>query len=73
MCGRIGLRDQATRYIREARDLVKSDLNDVERGDLLAAKIQMLEQIAADAGSRTREQRNWSNQAAKRACCLGRG
>lgn len=47
--------DQATRYIGEARDLVKSDLDDVERADLLAAKIQMLEQIAADAVATGRE------------------
>ena len=47
--------DQATRYIREARDLVKSDLDDVERADLLAAKIQMLEQIASDAVAAGRE------------------
>ena len=47
--------DQATRYIREARDLLKSDLDDVERADLLAAKIQMLEQIASDAVAAGRE------------------
>ncbi len=47
--------DQATRYIREARDLVKSDLDDVDRADLLAAKIQMLEQIASDAVAAGRE------------------
>ena len=47
--------EQAHRYVREARDLVKSDLDDVERADLLAAKIQMLEQIAADAVAAGRE------------------
>ena len=47
--------DQATRYIHEARDLVKSDLDDVDRADLLAAKIQMLEQIASDAVAAGRE------------------
>ena len=47
--------DQATRYIREARDLFKLDLDDVERADLLAAKIQMLEQIASDAVAAGRE------------------
>ena len=39
--------DQATSYSHEARDLIKSDLDGVERDDLLAAKIQLLEQIAA--------------------------
>jgi hypothetical protein len=47
--------DQATRYIREARDVVKSDLDDVERADMLAAKIQMLEQITSDAVAAGRE------------------
>ena len=47
--------EQPHRYVREARDLVKSDLDDVERADLLAAKIQMLEQIAADAVAAGRE------------------
>ncbi len=34
---------------------MKSDLDDVERADLLAAKIQMLEQIASDAVAAGRE------------------
>ncbi len=47
--------DSASKYIREARDLVKSDLDDVERADLLARKVQMLEQIARDSVASGRE------------------
>ena len=47
--------EQAHRYVREARDVVKGDLGEVERADMLAAKIQMLEQIAADAVASGRE------------------
>ena len=50
LCG-----DSARRYVREARDLVISDLGEIERADLLAAKIQMLEQIAADSMAAGRE------------------
>ena len=41
--------------IRDARDLVKSDLSDVDRQDMLAAKIQQLEQIARDSIASGRE------------------
>ena len=41
--------DVATRYIREARDVVKDDLVDLDRTHMLAAKVQMLEQIARDS------------------------
>ncbi len=37
---------QTTIYIRESRDLVKAEVNRVERADMLAAKIQQLEDIA---------------------------
>ncbi len=36
-------------YIREARDVVKSDLVDIDRTHMLAAKVQMLEQIVRDS------------------------
>ena len=41
--------DSASKYIREARDLVKGDLGDIDRTDMLASKVQMLEQIARDS------------------------
>lgn len=41
--------------IREARNLVKSDLSDIDRQDMLAAKIQQLEQIARDSIAQGRE------------------
>lgn len=47
--------EQAHRYVREARDVVRCDLGDIERADMLAAKIQLLEQIAADAVAAGRE------------------
>ena len=51
-----GLKDDSiTRYIRQARDLVKSDMDGLDRKDLLAAKIQQLENIALDAVEAGRE------------------
>ena len=47
--------DVATRYIREARDVVKADLGDIDRTDMLASKVQMLEQIARDSVASGRE------------------
>ena len=47
--------DSANLYIREARDIVKADLGDLERVDMLASKIQMLEQIARDSVAAGRE------------------
>ena len=47
--------DSATNYIREARDVVKADLGNIDRVDMLAAKVQMLEQIATDAVAAGRE------------------
>ena len=47
--------DSANLYIREARDAVKADLSDVDRQDMLASKIQMLEQIARDSVAQGRE------------------
>ena len=47
--------DVATRYIREARDVVKEDLVDIDRVDMLASKVQMLEQIARDSVASGRE------------------
>ena len=47
--------DVATRYIREARDVVKDDLVDLDRTDMLASKVQMLEQIARDSVASGRE------------------
>ena len=47
--------DSANLYIREARDVVKADLSDVDRQDMLASKIQMLEQIARDSVAQGRE------------------
>ncbi len=46
---------QASRYVREARDVVKADLGDIDRVDMLASKVQMLEQIATDAVAAGRE------------------
>ena len=45
----------AHRYIREARDVVKADLSDIDRIDMLASKVQMLEQMAVDAAAAGRE------------------
>ena len=47
--------DSANLYIREARDVVKDDLVDIDRVDMLASKVQMLEQIASDAVAAGRE------------------
>lgn len=47
--------DSALNYIREARDVVKADLGELDRKDMLAAKIQMLEQIARDSVAAGRE------------------
>ena len=47
--------DSATLYIRSARDLVKSDLHDVERADLLAATIQQLQEMARKSAAQGRE------------------
>lgn len=47
--------NSAILYIREARDIVKADLADVDRADMLAAKIQQLEQIARDSIASGRE------------------
>ena len=41
--------EQASRYVREARNVVKADLSESDRVDMLASKVQMLEQIATDA------------------------
>ena len=43
------------KYIREARDVVKADLVDIDRVDMLASKVQMLEQIARDSIASGRE------------------
>ena len=42
-------REQARCYIHEARALVEQDLGDLDRADMLASKVQMLEQMATDA------------------------
>ena len=47
--------EQASRYVREARDVVKAELSDIDRVDMLASKVQMLEQIATDAVAAGRE------------------
>ncbi|WP_156486828.1 MULTISPECIES: hypothetical protein [unclassified Synechococcus] len=47
--------EQAHRYVPEARNVVKSDLSDIDRVDMLASKVQMLEQIATDAVAAGRE------------------
>ena len=47
--------DSAILYIREARDIVKKDLVDLDRADMLASKIQLLEQIARDSTAAGRE------------------
>jgi hypothetical protein len=47
--------DSANLYIRESRDLVKADLGDIDRTDMLASKVQMLEQIARDSVASGRE------------------
>ena len=51
-----GLSSQRSQaYIREARDVVKTDLVDIDRADMLASKVQMLEQIARDSVASGRE------------------
>ena len=51
-----GLSDNsALNYIRKARTLVKADLKDLDRQDMLAAKIQQLEAIARDSIASGRE------------------
>ncbi|MDB4337844.1 hypothetical protein N9997_00685 [Synechococcus sp. AH-603-L18] len=47
--------DSAAIYIRQARDVVKEDLVDIDRTDMLASKVQMLEQIARDSVASGRE------------------
>ena len=47
--------DSALNYIREARTLVTADLKDLDRQDMLAAKIQQLEAIAGDSIASGRE------------------
>ena len=47
--------DSALIYIREARTLVTADLKDLDRQDMLAAKIQQLEAIARDSIASGRE------------------
>ncbi len=47
--------DSANLYIREARDVVKDDLVDLDRTDMLASKVQMLEQIARDSVASSRK------------------
>ena len=47
--------DSANLYIREARDVVKADLVDLGRTDMLAGKVQVLEQIARDSVASGRE------------------
>ena len=47
--------NSAILYIREARDIVKKDLVDLDRADMLASKIQLLEQIARDSTAAGRE------------------
>jgi ribosome-binding protein aMBF1 (putative translation factor) len=47
--------DSAAIYIREARNVVKADLGDIDRADMLASKVQMLEQIARDSVASGRE------------------
>ena len=47
--------EQASRYVREAKDLVKAHFSDIDWVDMLASKVQMLEQIATDAVAAGRE------------------
>jgi hypothetical protein len=47
--------EQASRYVRKGRDLVIEDAGQLDRKDMLAAKIQMLEQIARDCAVSGRE------------------
>ena len=47
--------NSALLYIREARDVVTEDLVDIDRVDMLASKVQMLEQIARDSVASGRE------------------
>ena len=42
-------------HIHEARDVVKDNLVDLDRADMLASKVQMLEQIARDSIASGRE------------------
>ena len=51
-----GLSQNSARlYILEARAIVRADLADLDRVDMLAAKVQMLEQMAIDAAAAARE------------------
>ena len=43
--------EQISRYGREAKDVVKADLSDINCVDMLASKVQMLEQMATDAAA----------------------
>ena len=47
--------DSAAIYIREARMVVQNDLKDIDRPQMLSAKIQQLEQIARDSIASGRE------------------
>ena len=47
--------DSANLYIQEARDVVKDDLFDIDRVDMLASKVRILEQIARDSVASGRE------------------
>ncbi len=47
--------DSATAYIREARIVVQEDLKDIDRPQMLAAKIQQLEHVARDSIAQGRE------------------
>ena len=49
------LDDTATNYILDARAIVRADLGDLDRVGMLAAKIQLLEQMATDAAAAGRE------------------
>ena len=51
-----GLSQNSARlYILEARAIVREDLADIDRADMLASKIQLLEQMAVDAAAAGRE------------------
>ena len=47
--------DSANMYNHEARDVVKDDLVDIDHTDMLASKVQMLEQVARDSVASGRE------------------
>ena len=48
-------RETARVYIHEARAIVREDLADIDRADMLASKVQLLEQMAVDAAAAGRE------------------